>query len=103
MTQDVRFTSNEACSIFYTTDGSTPTTASTEWKPNRARALPLPISIAQTGTLKWIAHDFKGNISAVGSKSFLIETANRRSPSTGSPRARCSRRAAGPGHVQLRR
>ena len=74
VTQDVRFTSNEAVSIYYTTDGSTPTTASTEWKPNRARALPLPISIAQSGTLKWIAHDFKGNTSAVQSKSFLIET-----------------------------
>ena len=35
VTQDVRFTSNEASSIYYTLDGSTPTTASTEWKPNR--------------------------------------------------------------------
>ena len=30
-----KFTSNEASSIYYTTDGSTPTTASTEWKPPR--------------------------------------------------------------------
>jgi hypothetical protein len=74
-TQDVRFESNEASSIYYTTDGSTPTVDSPEWKPNRARALPLPISISQSGTLKWIAHDFKGNLSAVGSKTFLIETA----------------------------
>ena len=61
-------------SIYYTLDGSTPTTASTEWKPNRARALPLPISIADDATLKWIAVDFKGNTSAVKSKTFLIET-----------------------------
>ena len=53
---------------------STPTTASTEWKPPRARALPLPISITDDATLKWIATDFKGNVSAVSSKSFMIET-----------------------------
>jgi hypothetical protein len=67
---EVRFTSNEAASIFYTTDGSTPTTASTEWKPNRARALPLPLLIAPGTTLKWIAHDFRGNMSAVKSQAF---------------------------------
>src|SRR5262249_21790102 len=74
VTQDVKFTSNEASSIYYTLDGSTPTTASTEWKPNRARALPLPVVISDDATLKWIATDFKGNVSAVKSKSFLIET-----------------------------
>ena len=74
VTQDVRFTSSEASSIYYTTDGSTPTTASTEWKPNRARALPLPVSIVDDATLKWIAVDFKGNTSAVQSKTFMIET-----------------------------
>ena len=35
-TYTVKFTSNEASSIYYTTDGSTPTTASTEWKPQPA-------------------------------------------------------------------
>jgi len=74
VTQEVKFTSNEASSIYYTTDGSTPTTASTEWKPNRARALPLPVNITDDATLKWIAVDFKGNTSAVQSKSFMIET-----------------------------
>src|SRR4051794_4089163 len=73
-TQEVEFTSNEASSIYYTTDGSTPTTASTEWKPPRPRALPQPVMIDKSGTLKWIAHDFKGNTSAVQSKTFLIET-----------------------------
>jgi hypothetical protein len=66
----VRFTSNEAASIYYTTDGSTPTTASTEWKPPRARALPLPLEVAPGTTLKWIATDYKGNISAVKSQAF---------------------------------
>ena len=54
-TYEVRFTSNEASSIYYTTDGSTPTTASTEYKPPRARALPLPVVAAPGATLKWIA------------------------------------------------
>jgi hypothetical protein len=62
---EVRFTTNEASSIYYTTDGSTPTTNSTEWKPERARALPLPLQLAQNTTLKWIATDYKGNQSAV--------------------------------------
>ena len=66
-TYEVRFSSNEASSIYYTLDGSTPTTASTEWKPPRARALPLPVVAAPGQTLKWIAHDFKGNMSAVKS------------------------------------
>ena len=75
MTQNVALhQSNEASSIYYTLDGSTPTTASTEWKPPRARALPLPVSIADDATLKWIADDFKGNTSAVKSKTFMIET-----------------------------
>src|SRR3954447_3763454 len=30
--------------------------------------------IDKSATLKWIAHDFKGNTSAVQSKTFLIET-----------------------------
>ena len=65
----VKFTTNEAASIYYTTDGSTPTTASTEWKPNRPRELPDPVQIGANTTLKWIAVDFKGNTSAVQSKT----------------------------------
>ena len=63
-TYTVKFTSNEASSIYYTTDGSTPTTASTEWAPPRARALPLPLDLAPGTKLSWIAKDFKGNVSA---------------------------------------
>jgi Zinc carboxypeptidase/Chitobiase/beta-hexosaminidase C-terminal domain len=72
--QAVKFTSNEASSIYYTLDGSTPTTSSTEWKPNRPRELPDPVQINDDATLKWIAVDFKGNQSAVQSKSFVIDT-----------------------------
>src|SRR4051794_13335062 len=72
--QAVKFKSDEASSIYYTLDGSTPTTSSTEWKPNRPRELPDPVQINDDATLKWIAVDFKGNQSAVQSKAFLIDT-----------------------------
>ncbi len=67
-TYQVKFTSNEASSIYYTTDGSTPTTASTEWVPPRARALPLPLDLAPGTKLPWIAKDYKGNVSAAKSQ-----------------------------------
>ena len=67
-TYTVKFTSNEASSIYYTTDGSTPTLQSTEWKPPRARALPLPLDLAPKTKLQWIAKDFKGNVSGVKSQ-----------------------------------
>jgi LysM repeat protein len=64
----VKFTSDEASSIYYTTDGSTPTTESTEWTPNRPRELPDPVDVAPGKTLKWIGVDFKGNVSQVKSQ-----------------------------------
>ncbi len=69
----VKFTTSEAASIYYTTDGSTPTTASTEWKPRRPRELPDPVEIGANTTLKWIAVDFKGNTSAVQSKAYVVD------------------------------
>jgi hypothetical protein len=68
---EVEFTSDEAASIYYTTDGSTPTTSSTEYKPPRARAQPLPVALPAGTTLKWIAHDFKGNMSEVKSHTLV--------------------------------
>ena len=104
VTQNVNFTSNEASSIYYTLDGSTPTTASTEWKPPRARALPLPIAIADDATLKWIAVDFKGNTSAVSSKSFLIETDKPTATLNGFTEGQVfTQGRPGAGDVQLRR
>ncbi|MDA0164587.1 M14 family metallopeptidase [Solirubrobacter ginsenosidimutans] len=69
----VKFTTSEAASIYYTTDGSTPTAASTEWKPRRPRELPDPVALNSNTTLKWIAVDFKGNTSAVQSKAYVVD------------------------------
>jgi hypothetical protein len=70
---DVRFDQSEAAEIHYTTDGSTPTASSATYQPPRARALPAPIHIGATTTLRWIAKDFKGNTST-GSKTLYIGT-----------------------------
>jgi hypothetical protein len=70
---DVRFNQSEAAEIHYTTDGSAPTEQSATYQPARARALPEPIHIGGTTTLRWIAKDFKGNVST-GSKTIYIGT-----------------------------
>ena len=51
-------------SIYFTTNGSTPTSASTRYT--------APISIATTTTLKFIAIDAAGNSSAIGSETYTI-------------------------------
>jgi hypothetical protein len=70
---DVTFDQSEAAEIRYTTDGSTPTTSSSEYSPSHPRGRPEPIHIGGTTTLRWIATDFKGN-SSTGSKVFTIGT-----------------------------
>jgi hypothetical protein len=52
--------------IFYTLDGSTPTTGSTKYAG--------PISLGGTVTLKYIAVDAAGNISPVGVNSYTVNT-----------------------------
>ncbi len=51
-------------SIYFTTNGSTPTSASTRYT--------APISIATTTTLKFIAIDAAGNSSAIGAQIYAI-------------------------------
>jgi YD repeat-containing protein len=53
--------------IYFTTDGSTPTTASTVYS--------TPISIASTTTLKFFAQDKAGNSEAVKTEVYTIDTA----------------------------
>ena len=52
--------------IYYTTDGSTPTTSSSIYSS--------PISISVTTTLKFFARDLAGNIEAVKSQTYTIST-----------------------------
>jgi hypothetical protein len=52
--------------IYYTTDGITPTTASTVY--------PAPLTIAATTTLKYFATDIAGNSEAVKTHVYIIDT-----------------------------
>ena len=54
-------------SIYFTTNGSTPSSASTRYT--------APISIATTTTLKFVAIDAAGNSSAVGTQTYTITSA----------------------------
>jgi hypothetical protein len=64
---------NEPADIYYTTDGSTPTTSSTLYAYSGYREQdPQVLTFTVTTTLKWFAVDPKGNASAVQSASYHI-------------------------------
>jgi len=63
-------------SIYYTTNGSNPTISSTRYT--------TPITISLTTTLKFIARDSAGNIAAVQSRNYIIDTPPIVTANTGS-------------------
>jgi predicted outer membrane repeat protein len=65
-TQNVTLTMSELGTIYYTTDGSTPTVLSSVYSS--------PVSITSNTTLKYLAVDLAGNESPVYSESYTIDT-----------------------------
>ena len=61
----ITLTTNEPASIYYTTDGSTPTAASTKYTS--------PITLSATMTLKYFAIDASNNASLVGNQSYVLD------------------------------
>jgi hypothetical protein len=65
---------SEPAVIHYTLDGSTPTLASPTWDAERPRLPGSVFLFDETTTVKWIAVDIKGNVSAVRSADFVIDS-----------------------------
>ena len=67
------FNESEPSDIYYTTDGSTPTTSSTQYQFSGFREQEgATLTFTHTTTLKWFAVDPKGNTSEVRSATFYV-------------------------------
>lgn len=67
----LRFETSEPATIYYTLDGSNPTTSSTVYKASGVREGPETITLTQSTTVRWFGVDAPGNASPV--KSAKIE------------------------------
>lgn len=63
-TQNITLTANETATIYFTTDGSTPTATSPVYAS--------PIAISSNATLKYFAKDTAGNSSTIQTQSYTI-------------------------------
>ncbi|WP_127505594.1 fibronectin type III domain-containing protein [Actinoplanes solisilvae] len=92
--RQVTLTANELGSeIYYTTDGTDPVLA--DVLANSALLYTGPINIVATSTLKFVAFDLAGNISAIGQRSYTITN----TPTPNAPTFGTS--AVGPGQVTM--
>ena len=64
---------DEPSVIYYTLDGSTPTTSSPTWEAQGPRLPGQVFQFDANTTIKWIAKDIKGNVSAVRSAEFVVD------------------------------
>ncbi len=62
----VTLTTNETATIYYTTNGNTPTVSSSVYSG--------PVPISSTATLKYFAKDLAGNAEGVKSQAYVIDT-----------------------------
>ena len=69
------FNESEPSDTYYTTDGSTPTLASTQYGFSGFREQEgATLTFTQTTTLKWFSVDPKGNTSGVQTARFVVDT-----------------------------
>ena len=70
------FNENEPSDTYYTTDGSTPTTSSTQYQLAGFREQEgQTLTFTQTTTLKWFSVDPKGNTSSIQTATFIVDAA----------------------------
>ncbi|HCL57342.1 MAG TPA: hypothetical protein DHW82_10100 [Spirochaetia bacterium] len=91
----VSLTSNEAATIYYTINGSTPTESSLVYSS--------PISISATTTLKYFGKDTAGNASAVQSQTYTININNNTDPITPGVMEKVTSFGSNPGNLAMYR